>query len=164
MTRVTTAVLLVLGSMVTGNVASADNNVVPSIAALTEVSSLILTGEVVASESEWNGGLIVTRSRVRVTECLLGDCPPTVTVDMLGGQIGDIVQAVDGGAQLPLGEEVILFLRSRDAEVSYSPVGLASGWFELRLAPAGFSLPELRLIIPEVESIRFTNSASESNR
>jgi hypothetical protein len=89
------------------------------------------------SDSEWNGGLIITRSRVRITECLSGNCPDEVVVSTIGGQIGDIVQAVSGGASLPIGEELLLFLEIADGQGSYRPVGLSAGCFELTDSPIG---------------------------
>jgi MYXO-CTERM domain-containing protein len=113
---------------------------VPTTASATEMPELkidelvthadkIVMVEVVGHRSEFQGGIIWTRTRVRVTDCLEdGDCVQgdEVVVATPGGVVGDIGQEVSGVSHPQMGQSLVLFLRKGAGNI-YRPVGMAQG-------------------------------------
>lgn len=96
---------------------------------LVDRASHIVSGEVVSGEAEWMGKLLVTKVRLRVTECLKGTCgTETVDVAVLGGELDGVAMMVDGAARFYTGEHVVLFLRGSGGG-AYQTVGMAQGKF-----------------------------------
>jgi hypothetical protein len=61
-------------------------------------------------KSVWEGGRIVTYTRLHVDSLLAGSLPDEIWVRTLGGVVGDIGQQVEGEAVLRLGQQSVLFL------------------------------------------------------
>lgn len=99
----------------------------------------VVAGQIQSVEARWEGHLIVTRAEVAVETCLKGPCEAVETLEVIGGQVGDLVMQVDGMARFTPGEEVLLFLAPVDSKVATDrtalrPVGLAQGKFRVRQA------------------------------
>ena len=77
--------------------------------------------------------VIVTETRVRVEETLVGTAPSELLVRVLGGSIGDDGVRVDGQAELRLGKPAVLFLTPPAADRAFV-VGAAQGHYPLRQA------------------------------
>jgi hypothetical protein len=76
-----------------------------------------VVGTVVSRESAWQGGLIVTRAKVRVDRVMRGQAPAMVEVTTLGGRVGDIAQIASRTPSMPAGPRVALELwPQRDGE------------------------------------------------
>ncbi len=99
--------------------------------------------------------VIVTETRVRIEEAVLGAAPSSreLLVRVLGGSIGELGERVDGQAQLVIGKPSVLFLTAT-AKAEWFVTGAAQGHYPLapddrgdpRLTPS----PHLpRLIAPD---------------
>lgn len=99
------------------------------LAELCRAADSVIHGQVVSAESAWEGGTIVTRSRVTVWRSLKGASRGQVVVRTLGGVVGGIGQRASGEAALPPGQEVLLFLEAAGPE--FRPVGMARGAFRV---------------------------------
>src|SRR5262245_9775348 len=93
----------------------------------------IVHGVVVAEESAWQGGIIVTRVTIAVRRTLKGPAAKTIVVSRLGGVVGGIGQVAPGEATLARGDEVVVFLEPIAGELHV--VGMAQGVFHV--APDG---------------------------
>jgi hypothetical protein len=76
-------------------------------------------------------GEIYTRVELQVREYLLGDGPGQITVQQLGGQIGDLRMVISGNAEFEVGQEVIVFLDYAPEFELHYVVGLAQGLFRV---------------------------------
>ena len=123
-----------------------------SIDALVKASSSIIRGEVVDSQAMWSesGDQIVTRVTIRVQKDfkrLVSE--ELITVEYLGGEVGEIGMMVSDSPQMFAGEEVIIFLEPSGASTDrqrFHVVGSAQGKFTLEedgmVRTMGFSLTE----------------------
>lgn len=85
-----------------------------------------LVGVVESQEARLVGEHVVTETRIRCTDALLGVPKGTVfTVRHLGGTAGEIGQIVYGEAHFTVGEEVVLLAEKRGS--AYYAVGMAQG-------------------------------------
>lgn len=104
------------------------------LAALCRAADAVVHGTVVSAESAWEGGVIVTRSRVEVSRSLKGAARGQVVVRTLGGVVDGIGQLASGEAALAPGEEVVLFLERAGPELR--SVGMSQGAFHVTRDPA----------------------------
>lgn len=123
-----------------------------SIDTLVKASSSIIRGEVVDSQAMWSesGDQIVTRVTIRVQKDfkrLVSE--ELITVEYLGGEVGEIGMMVSDSPQMFAGEEVIIFLEPSGASTDrqrFHVVGSAQGKFTLEedgmVRTMGFSLME----------------------
>ena len=123
-----------------------------SIDTLVKASSSIIRGEVVDSQAMWSesGDQIVTRVTIRVQKDfkrLVSE--ELITVEYLGGEVGEIGMMVSDSPQMLAGEEVIIFLEPSEASTDrqrFHVVGSAQGKFTLEedgmVRTMGFSLME----------------------
>jgi hypothetical protein len=85
-----------------------------TLAQLTAKATDIISGEIIAKESQWNqdSTFIFTTVSIQVNELLKGSLavPSTVEVLVPGGEVGDVGLGVEHAAQFEVGEEVIVFL------------------------------------------------------
>lgn len=111
---------LLLGALVLGPTLAAvspPESAQASIATAATLEGLVSGAQVVAlaepesSESQWEGGRIMTYTKLRVLERLGGDAPEHVWVKSLGGMVGKIGQAVEGEPVFPKGTRTMVFLR-----------------------------------------------------
>jgi hypothetical protein len=94
---------------------------------LTTAADAVVFGQVLTSQSFWQGAQIMTLAQVRVGETWRGAvAQPTVDVLTLGGLVGDIGQRVDGAGSLPVGRQVVLHLRHTSTG-EFLPLGMAQG-------------------------------------
>ncbi len=114
------------------------------------------------AHSEWAtfgpNRVIVTETRVRIEEALVGGSPgDELLVRVLGGRIGELGERVDGQAELVLGRACVLFLTRADEGRTFV-TGAAEGHYllaahendALRLEPS----PHLpRLLHPEAAAV-----------
>jgi hypothetical protein len=105
--------------------------------------------------------VIVTETRVRVEEALLGSAPAELLVRVLGGSIGDEGMRVDGQPELRLGKAGVLFLTAPAAERAYV-VGSAQGHYPLKFAepnvPRLTASPHVpRLLKPDGSAVQKLN-------
>ena len=123
-----------------------------SISTLVKASTSIIRGEVLDAESMWSesGDEIVTRVTIRVQsdfKRLVSE--ELVTVEYLGGEVGEIGMMVSDSPQMFAGEEVIIFLELSDVSADqqrFHVVGSAQGKFTLEedgmVRTMGFTLVE----------------------
>ena len=123
-----------------------------SISTLAKASTSIIRGEVIDTESMWNesGDEIVTRATIRVQSDFKRQVSEElVTVEYLGGEVGEIGMMVSDSPQMFAGEEVIIFLEPSEASTDrqrFHVVGSAQGKFSLEedgmVRTMGFTLVE----------------------
>ena len=96
-------------------------------------SDAVIQGDVVSQQSRWDeqGQLIVTDTTVRVSEVIVGEAPPVVTVRTIGGGVGRLLVEAPGFPQLDPGEAVLLFLKNDEAIQASRIVGYEQGHFEV---------------------------------
>ncbi len=97
---------------------------------LAQQSTAVARLRCLGSESRWEGREIWTETRFEVLELDKGLLPGLVTVRMLGGRAGHLHSRVDGVPMFRSGEEVYLFLWSRQGE-PYSILGWSQGTFRI---------------------------------
>ncbi|MCD6385760.1 hypothetical protein J7M23_08285 [Candidatus Sumerlaeota bacterium] len=91
-----------------------------SIEALTKNADVILVGQCVNKQSEFVAGHFETRVTIKVTEYLKGNLGKEVTLTTLGGEVTSpipIGQYVTGVPQFTVGEEVLVFLSTKEQEI-----------------------------------------------
>lgn len=117
-TRTTCALLGLLSALVGSRVASATTVIEKDLDALSAEADRVFVGTVAAIESAWADtdqryiASWVTFDRI---DPLLGVGSPEVTLRFSGGQIGDLVQHVQGLPQLAVGDRVVIFARDGNA-------------------------------------------------
>ena len=127
-----TSILLTLALLTTfGGRASATSMHPFSLDELIYVADHVVVGEVVSVESRFSrdGHAIYTYVEVAVSERLKGAGGDTVTVWLLGGEVGDVGMAVEGTPEFDSGEQVLLFLE--EMVHGLSVLGWAQGKFAL---------------------------------
>jgi hypothetical protein len=107
-----------------------------SLAQLHAESAAVVRGAVTARRSfvDPKTNLIVTDHTIRVSRCFkrgAAACQASVTLQTLGGEVGDRGVHVEGMPRLAVGQQVILFGRRAGARLM--PVGLSLGVFKLDL-------------------------------
>ena len=100
-----------------------------SLDELIDRADVVVHGKVVAQDSAWEGGRIVSRSRVRVEGALKGAPGREVVLRSQGGVVDGIGQKVYGEASFAVGEELVVFGRHLGAELR--AVGMAQGKFRV---------------------------------
>lgn len=96
--------------------AEASTIVQRSIEEMSVAADAVARGEVIATESVWRDGNIVTRVRVRVDERWSGELPDVVELWVPGGQIDGLRAHVAGMIEYSVGDDVIAFLQRGDGE------------------------------------------------
>ena len=143
----------VFGIMVVGGIGSAVALMEAlSISTLVKASTSIIRGEVIDTEAMWSesGDAIVTRATIRVhSDFKRQVSEELVTVEYLGGEVGEIGMMVSDSPQMFAGEEVIIFLEPSEASTDqqrFHVVGSAQGKFSLEedgmVRTMGFTLVE----------------------
>jgi len=99
---------------------------------LVQKSGRIVVGKCIARESRWNdrNTLILTTSRIVVSEPLKGSSDGFVNVITVGGTLDGITQTVSGMPIFEPEEEVLLFLEpSKNGH--WQPLGMSQGKFRI---------------------------------
>jgi hypothetical protein len=84
-----------------------------SLRQLAGESAQVVLGEVLETRPRWAGTRIVTDVVVDVHRMLKGPATTRVTLEVLGGEVGDVGQRVFGEAAFRTGETVLVFLHER---------------------------------------------------
>jgi hypothetical protein len=128
MKRLLASVCLVLTFLVSAHATTVRRLSFDNLIAKAEA---IVTGQVIDSRTYRapDGKLILTSYTVQVSEQLKGKTPPTVTVTMVGGRIGNTILRVSGMPQFRNGESAVLFLERSGAYTTV--VGLNQGKFSI---------------------------------
>ena len=123
-----------------------------TISTLVKASTSIIRGEVVDTQAMWSesGDAIVTRATIRVQNDFKRQVSEElVTVEYLGGEVGEIGMMVSDSPQMFAGEEVIIFLEPSEGfpdQQRFHVVGSAQGKFTLEedgmVRTMGFTLVE----------------------
>jgi hypothetical protein len=97
----------------------------------------IVHARVVGQRSEWAEERIVTRVDLQVIECLEGPwaAGEVVTIERLGGAVGNLAMRVPGTAEFLDGEEVVVFLRAVGEARPPMVLGMAQGKFTVVADP-----------------------------
>lgn len=97
----------------------------------------IVMGRVRAVTPRWEGQRIVTDVRVEVAMPVSGATRPgqEVTVQVLGGRVGDLAQWTPGVSRFSVGEDVVLFLARRPEAPVAQVVGLSQGKYRVVRGP-----------------------------
>jgi MYXO-CTERM domain-containing protein len=117
-------------------VASATTAVGLSLPELGAAASHVVSGRVLDRRATEVGGRIYTDTVIAVDDCWKGACAATVTVRQLGGELGGRGLHVEGQAALPVGGEVVLFLRLAPFG-THRLIGMAQGAFLVRRDAGG---------------------------
>jgi hypothetical protein len=114
--------------------------IAPRFETLVDRAELIFTGWVVGQRSEWrnNNGQrsIVTLVTFTVQQMHKGRAEPTVTLQFLGGSVGDVTLEVADMPKFKPGERVILFVEGNGSAVS-PVIGFFHGRFSLQRDESG---------------------------
>jgi hypothetical protein len=116
-------------------VSNATTVIPPTFEQLTDRAELIFIGKVVSSRSEWRnaGGkrAIFTLVEFEKQEVLKGEMGVSITLQFLGGKVGDATMEIDGVPKFRPGDRDFLFIKGNGVQVS-PVVGLFHGKFGLR--------------------------------
>jgi hypothetical protein len=118
----------------------------PSLRELTRVADVIVVGEIVLTQSEWNASrtIIWTRIDVRIEEVLKGPVKgERLSFSQIGGQVGEIAVSVGGTPSFTQGERVLLFLSKRQ-DNSLGISGIFHGKFTIEPSEASDDQPVVR--------------------
>ena len=151
MHRALLAAVALVATLVAALPAAATVVVPVAEADLVAQSSAVVLGRVTAIESHADRGRIYTNVTLSIDETLKGDSVPSLTVRLLGGQVGDYAAWIEGSPEFRRGERVLVFVtahRDGTARVAhfyqgkFSIVRDASGEdMAVRETPAGVRLP-----------------------
>jgi hypothetical protein len=108
--------------------------IAPTFTELVAQSESVLWGKVTAINSELvtqgNSRAIFTRVTVTVREQIIGTNPTTVTLEFLGGTVGELTMVVDGMPRFAVGQNDILFVQNNGRQIC-PLVGMAHGRYSI---------------------------------
>ncbi len=112
----------------------------PRFEDLVDTADLIFTGQAVAQKTEWRTlegkSSLVTLVTFSVQRIHKGLTPSVVTLQFLGGSLGDVKLDVSEVPKFRMGERVVLFVEGNGVTVS-PLVGFFHGKFSLKREPDG---------------------------
>jgi hypothetical protein len=156
--RGTVAVLLVVGWLALVAPAGASHLIRRALPELTAGAAMIFVGRCESVTCHWNHdrSQIQTANRFRVLRVLKGASLATITLEELGGTVGDTLMVVPEVPRYAVGEEVLLFVH-RTPLGRWETFGAGQGRFRLAYDTQGrprvhsdFYHEELsRLALPE---------------
>lgn len=116
-------------------VAMATTVIPPTFEELADKAELVFVGQMTGSHAEWrtNGArrVILTFIEFKAEQVWKGEAASSLTLQFLGGTIGDTTLEVAGVPQFAQGERVILFVQKNGRQ--YCPlVGVSHGKFGVR--------------------------------
>lgn len=138
--------------------AEASVSIAATLENLVEDAHVVALVEPQEARTEWQGGRIVTLTKLKVVEKVSGEGPDTIWVKTLGGMVDNIGQAVEGEPSFVKGTRSMLFLRrSTDTVVPdlHLVVARAQGQYPLALEKARWMVRahgRAGLILPKKES------------
>jgi hypothetical protein len=101
---------------------------------LAQESTAVARLRCLSATSQWEHGEIWTETRFEVLQREKGVLPGIVTVRLLGGHVGHLHSHVDEVPAFRTGEEVYLFLWTREGE-PYQVLGWSQGTFRIACNP-----------------------------
>jgi hypothetical protein len=109
------------------------------LATLVKEADAIVLGTCESAVSTWDERhrFIATRATVRTSRQFKGTIGDTVTVQTLGGQVGDVGMVASHGASLAAGEPAVLFLRRSQYGPYFVIWGGEDGKLPVRASPSG---------------------------
>lgn len=111
----------------------------PDFTTLTTTSDYIVHARVKSVRSEKraspSAGVIVTRVELQTLAVITGQPPATLTLELLGGQVGNEQLRVEGQPTFRVGDEDVLFIRG-NGRVFCPLAGMAHGRYPVRVNPA----------------------------
>lgn len=88
----------------------------PSFEELVQKADVVVQTEVLSTRAEWTGSgenrHIVTKVKVRVDDCLVGEAPEEIELSFFGGAVGDEGMLIEGMPTFAKGDHDILFVRN----------------------------------------------------
>ena len=115
--------------------ARATSVVPPTFAEMVARADLVFVGTVVGSHSEWrtvgSDRVIFTMTDFKTEEVLKGTASKVVTLQFLGGTVGDVTLSVSGTPRFESGERVVLFVEKNGTQVC-PLVGVFHGKFTVK--------------------------------
>lgn len=128
-------VLLVLITAATGR---ATTIIAPSFSDLVAKSDSVILGEVTAITSELvtrgTERAIFTRVTLAVRDTVIGSAPTALTLEFLGGTVGELTMDVDGIPLFAVGRTEILFVQNNGRQIC-PLVGMAHGRYKIERDP-----------------------------
>ena len=127
-------ILFLVGLALLAVVASATTMSRLRLPDLTEQSTAIARLRCVGTKSLWDQGEIWTETKFEVVQREKGALPGIISVRMLGGDVGHLHSRVDEVPHFRRGEEVYLFLWSREGQ-PFQILGWSQGTFRIARDP-----------------------------
>jgi hypothetical protein len=127
-------ILFLAGLALIAVVASATSLTQLRFTDLVQESTAVARLRCLGARSFWDKGEIWTETSFEVVQREKGALPGTVTVRMLGGNVGHLRSHVDEVPVFQPGEEVYLFLWSREGE-PFQVLGWSQGTFRIARNP-----------------------------
>ncbi len=108
------------------------------LAELAQAADAVVLTRCAAGTSAWTGDppIIVTRHQCRVTRVFRGQPAETVSVQVLGGRLGDQSMAASAGGAVTVDADMVLLLRRSEFGPYYIITGGASGALVVSGGPA----------------------------
>src|SRR6267143_1132994 len=97
---------------------------------LVNQASAVARVRYIGVESHWQGGEIWTETQLEVVELNKGLLPGVISVQMLGGQIGNMHSRIEGVPTFHTGEEIYVFLWGHEGE-PFRVLGWSQGTFRI---------------------------------
>ena len=159
-----------LSALLVAAVASSSTVVGYSFSELCSHANAIVRGRVIAQQSQWVDGRIMTEVTIEVLESVKGDHQAGQTVVVLnhGGAVDNLATWVPGAPVFTDAEEVILFLERSPEHDTPLVLGLGQGKFSVTTDPetggrfVQRSLEGLELVdLPQVDGRAVTPSVAD---
>jgi hypothetical protein len=101
----------------------------PAVGALARTADAVVLTSCDDGVSQWTGdpAIIVTRHQCRVEQAFKGRPGDSVTVQVLGGRVGDVTMDASAGSSVPAGVDAVLLLRRSHFGNYYVIAGGAAG-------------------------------------
>ena len=110
--------------------ANATTVIPPTFEEMTDRADLVFAGKVLSSRSEWRSvgtkRVIFTLVEYETQDVLKGHGIKSVTLQFLGGTVGEVTMEVSGVTKFTVGERVILFVEKNGIQFC-SLVGVFTG-------------------------------------
>jgi hypothetical protein len=149
------------GAVLLGPSAQATQIIRRTLPELAAGAELIFIGRCEAVSSHWNANhsLILTANRFRVLRVLKGSPGAMITLDELGGTVGNVATDAPGVPRYRAGEEVLLFVHRTELG-RWETHGAVQGRFQVRRDQEGRPWVENDLYQGELAALRATRAAT----
>lgn len=115
---------------------------------LAAAADTVVQGRVIGVSAQWDedGRIVVSTSRILVTESVVGNASGVIEVQTPGGEVGDTYVEAAGFPRFEKGQEVILYLKAQNNSSALRVVGHQQGHFEVVTRDDGVTLA-----VPQVD-------------